>query len=467
MPVNDITATRGYQLPHTTNNLDHDVARLRASFSAIDADVAGLLTSVAGKAAAGHAHVISDVSGLQSALDAKLNASSPMALDALSDVDTAGAVSNMFLRYVNGVWIPVAFDASMVAAGTLNLARMPAHGHSIAEVTALQAALDGKQAAGAYAAASHSHAIGDVTNLQTSLDGKANTSGANYFSGVQTYAGRPDQWEAAIALQPSTHATSERAGIVLDAWYVGQDFAGNGTKDFFIYTGQNGGRVVRIDAWGTLISDTYAINGLPNCSFGKNIGSGHPGIAWDANDYIQYDRGNNVMYFGIGGVTRTYMSGSDIYINDPFVPGWFRYHTSGYHSVYRNTSVATEGIVDYSSNWGATGRNVYRVQSNGTVLNYTNSYGSLSDRSLKENIADATPKLSDVMNIRVRNFNMKGDTDKQIGVVAQEIEQVFPRLVETDENGIKSVKYSVLVPILVKALQELKTEFDAYRAARP
>ena len=69
MPVNDITATRGYQLPHATNNLDHDVARLRSSFSAIDADVAGLLTSVAGKAAVGHAHVISDVSGLQSALD--------------------------------------------------------------------------------------------------------------------------------------------------------------------------------------------------------------------------------------------------------------------------------------------------------------------------------------------------------------------------------------------------------------
>ena len=74
MPVNDITANRGYQLPHVTNNLDHDAARLRASFNALDADVSGLLTSVAGKAATGHTHVISDVHGLQTALDAKLNA---------------------------------------------------------------------------------------------------------------------------------------------------------------------------------------------------------------------------------------------------------------------------------------------------------------------------------------------------------------------------------------------------------
>lgn len=47
-----------------------------------------------------------------------------------------------------------------------------AHSHAIADVTGLQGALDGKQAAGSYAAASHSHSIGDVTGLQSALDGK-------------------------------------------------------------------------------------------------------------------------------------------------------------------------------------------------------------------------------------------------------------------------------------------------------
>lgn len=46
------------------------------------------------------------------------------------------------------------------------------HTHSIANVTGLQTALDGKQASGSYAASVHTHIISDVTGLQTALDGK-------------------------------------------------------------------------------------------------------------------------------------------------------------------------------------------------------------------------------------------------------------------------------------------------------
>lgn len=56
-----------------------------------------------------------------------------------------------------------------------------AHTHIIGDVTGLQAALDGKQAAGSYAAAVHTHTIANVTGLQTALDGKAaNTNVANW-----------------------------------------------------------------------------------------------------------------------------------------------------------------------------------------------------------------------------------------------------------------------------------------------
>jgi hypothetical protein len=157
MPVIENTASRGYQLPHATNNLDYDVARLRASFNAIDADVAGLLTSVAGKAAAGHAHVISDVSGLQSALDAKMAANASIPFDFLSDVNVAAAVANQFLRRSGADWIPVTLDGSMIEAGTVPVARLPAH----LATPSLNAA---------YAALVHSHAIGDVTGLQAALD---------------------------------------------------------------------------------------------------------------------------------------------------------------------------------------------------------------------------------------------------------------------------------------------------------
>lgn len=46
------------------------------------------------------------------------------------------------------------------------------HSHVIADVAGLQAALDGKQPAGSYAAAAHTHTIANVTGLQTALDGK-------------------------------------------------------------------------------------------------------------------------------------------------------------------------------------------------------------------------------------------------------------------------------------------------------
>jgi hypothetical protein len=105
-----------------------------------------------------------------------------------------------------------------------------------------------------------------------------------------------------------------------------------------------------------------------------------------------------------------------------------------------------------------------KIYANGNVQNTHNSYGQLSDIKLKENVADATPKLDDLNKVRVVNFNFKGDELKQIGVVAQELEEIFPGLVDDvpdydEDNNLleattKSVKYSVFVPILIKAIQE-------------
>ena len=111
------------------------------------------------------------------------------------------------------------------------------------------------------------------------------------------------------------------------------------------------------------------------------------------------------------------------------------------------------------------------IRPNGNLLNSNNSYGSLSDVKLKENIVDATPKLADLMQVKVRNYNLKSDpTRKQLGVIAQELEKVFPAMVEEAldkdaegkhlETTTKSVKYSVFVPMLIKSIQELKAIND-------
>jgi hypothetical protein len=104
-----------------------------------------------------------------------------------------------------------------------------------------------------------------------------------------------------------------------------------------------------------------------------------------------------------------------------------------------------------------TGNDKLYIYGNGNIVNANNSYGALSDESIKENIVDATPKLDSLMGVKIRNFNLIDDDTKtkQIGVVAQELEEVFPSMVELDGmSGKKQVKYSVFIPMLIKAMQE-------------
>ena len=108
----------------------------------------------------------------------------------------------------------------------------------------------------------------------------------------------------------------------------------------------------------------------------------------------------------------------------------------------------------------------FRVYGDGDVMNTNNSYAGISDQSVKENIVDATDKLEDLKQVQIRNYNLIDDDLKQIGVIAQEIEPIFPSLIkECNETGIKAVKYSVFVPILIKAIQELEARVAELEAA--
>ena len=106
------------------------------------------------------------------------------------------------------------------------------------------------------------------------------------------------------------------------------------------------------------------------------------------------------------------------------------------------------------------------VNSNGDVKSRTNSYGGISDERLKENIVDATPKLDDLNQVRIVNYNFIDEPDKkQLGVIAQELQEIFPKMVsEYGEDGHLGVKYSIFVPMLIKALQEADDKIDALTA---
>jgi len=115
--------------------------------------------------------------------------------------------------------------------------------------------------------------------------------------------------------------------------------------------------------------------------------------------------------------------------------------------------------------------NRFRVNSDGDVQNHDNSYGSISDVKLKENIVDAGSQWDDIKAIKVRNFNFKTNKSRKLlGVVAQELETTSPGLVvetadkDSDLNDLgtttKSVKYSILYMKAFKALQEAMVKIE-------
>ena len=104
-------------------------------------------------------------------------------------------------------------------------------------------------------------------------------------------------------------------------------------------------------------------------------------------------------------------------------------------------------------------------------IEYTGTITDVSDRRLKENIAPLNKHgalIDKLQKIDTYSFTMKDDDEgkTEFGVMAQELEKIFPELVRTaeDEMGTKSVNYTGLIAPMIEATKELKTENDNLRA---
>jgi len=110
-----------------------------------------------------------------------------------------------------------------------------------------------------------------------------------------------------------------------------------------------------------------------------------------------------------------------------------------------NSSGSLAGVYTSSSKF-------YYNPSTGT-LNSTD-YNSFSDESLKENIQPIKFPMDVLREINPVQFNWKNNGRLSFGIIAQEIEKILPSIVETDEQGIKSVSYLQLISFLIAALKE-------------
>jgi hypothetical protein len=116
--------------------------------------------------------------------------------------------------------------------------------------------------------------------------------------------------------------------------------------------------------------------------------------------------------------------------------------------------------------WSTTSTTMHKpltVQGNISSTADVIAYAS-SDKRLKDNLKPIENPLDKVSKLCGYEFDWN---DKQktyqghdIGVVAQEVEEVLPELVATREDGYKAVKYEKIVPLLIEAIKEQQQQIN-------
>tara|TARA_R110001592_G_scaffold277537_1_gene544706 strand:+ start:1080 stop:2774 length:1695 start_codon:yes stop_codon:yes gene_type:complete len=359
-----------------------------------------------------------------------------------------------------------------------------------------------------YGSITHNQGNGDLTI-------SSGDTGSGYFINFKT-----DNTERLRILSDGTIATAgltATPGTVAAGSYIQHAanagfFGNNGDAKFGSSANNpvlfqvNGSEKARLDTSGRLLVGTSSGSGEPIAAF--------QGRSTDASDgamialtkagatpsgtigIIQFATGSNyVKHYA------TIISASDGTVSSSSTPGMLRFNTTAAGATsaserMRINNLGKMGIMAqadsdalaissgqssgtsyeymrgmYGSTTAYAGTLSFRVFTNGNVENTNNSYSSISDIKLKENIVDASSQWADIKELRVRNYNfIKGQTHTQIGLVAQEVELVSPGLVsespdrDEDDNDLgtvtKSVNYSVLYMKAVKALQEAMTRIE-------
>jgi hypothetical protein len=153
--------------------------------------------------------------------------------------------------------------------------------------------------------------------------------------------------------------------------------------------------------------------------------------------------------------------GSDINIEDPLGQG----------TIQVGTSVNTHLIIDTNEimvrDGTNAGNNLYLNYYTGGVVRVQSLIEVASDAALKQDIRPIERPLERLGAIRGVTWDWKNGSDgmpRSMGVIAQDVEKVFPELVSVDsENGMKSVKYGALIGALIEGVNQLTSENEKLR----
>jgi len=135
------------------------------------------------------------------------------------------------------------------------------------------------------------------------------------------------------------------------------------------------------------------------------------------------------------------------------------------HTISIGQAVATSDNVRFNSLGigGAASGTAGRIDAWGDIVAF-----STSDKNFKENITPIPNALEKISRISGNTYDWKVDMKEfhgfegnDVGVIAQEIEEVLPQLVTTRENGYKAVKYDKLVALLIEGIKEQQQQIHS------
>ena len=137
--------------------------------------------------------------------------------------------------------------------------------------------------------------------------------------------------------------------------------------------------------------------------------------------------------------------------------------SGGWYAIECGRTSSTGKFIGFT--YPGPGTEVGSVSYNGTLT----LYNQTSDQRLKENIVDAGTALETIEQIKIRSFDwIESKVHETHGVIAQELKEIAPQCVTegiTNEDGSMGSPWQVdtspLVPMLIKAIQELSAKVTA------
>jgi len=269
----------------------------------------------------------------------------------------------------------------------------------------------------------------------------------------------------------NTTTTNTNPLLAIQGYNVGASGSGDVTRQAMINMLRNGTSGVQNNVSSQINLGSYSTAMINYSTIDFKLG-GNPaagnnyGSTPDVNVMTLTGQG----YVGIGITNPSYM----LHVNSPNPAAAYFYSTGNGNQIQLQSSVGKT----YSSGYWTMGHNsddgnfyiTYQNTARGAYLLYngTGSFTGYSDRRLKEKIIDISgaDMLSKLRLVKPVYFNFKNENDTHMGVIAQDIQSIFPDIVSVSSITIDDVVNPLgvcptgLIYPLISALQEVDGQYQ-------